>query len=466
MPDVLRLPRVVVLVFALVAAFPLALAAQQKDSAAVRDSVRRDSIARADSLRADSVMRRELARIKAEPRALQPAHDSLRALGSAQAEATGTGRASPRVSILAASIAGDMLADLSPRAAARGPGSRIRTRDIEGAIEAGYGERARGVVALTLTDDGSAQHLVASDAAVIVRAPFAATNVVVGRSALPFGQIAQLHRHELAFPDQPLPVRVLLGADGLRGTGVQLRTARTVSNARLTLDIAAADRFGARVDSLHPGEPPDQSIAGVAAGGRLGAAITAMQSRIDVGVSSITGKREQSIGCVYDATVGPVPCPEGVNAANTRLTVLGADARLAWGGDALVVSGEWMRMVVGATDLPVFSNNRFAAYYRGLNGTYDGGYVAARARATSWLGVGARGEWLQNPEVHGLNDGWAGGYLDFSPVPDAHVTASYQRRVPSSTALAMMTTAERDARDRIVLRGTVVIGRHPRTGRE
>lgn len=463
MPDVLRLPRVVVLMFTL-AVLPLTLAAQQKDSTAVRDSVRRDSIARADSLRADSVMRRELARIKAEPRALQPATDSLRPLTGA--EPISTARHSPRGSILAASIAGDMIADLSPSAAARPAGTRIRTRDIEGAIEAGYGERARGVVAVTITDDGSAQHLVATDAAVILRAPFAVTNLVVGHTALPFGQVAQLHRHELAFPDQPLPVRVLLGADGLRGTGIQLRTARTFSGAVLSLDLAAADRFGARVDSLHPGEPPDQSIAGVTAGGRLGAGFAAMRSRFDVGVSSITGKREQPIGCVYDATVGPVPCPEAVNAANTRLTVLGADARMTWGGDALVVSGEWMRMVVGATDLPVFSNNRFAAYYRGVSGTYDGGYVGARARATSWLGVGARGEWLQNPEVGGMNDAWAGGYLDFSPLPDAHVTASYQRRVPSSAALATMTTAERDARDRIVLRGTVVIGRHPRAGRE
>ena len=463
MPDALRLPRVVVLVFAFLAALPLTLAAQQKDSAAVRDSVRRDSIARADSLRADSVMRSELARIRAEPRAAQPEGDSLRVLDRARAEANGRGRASARTMVHAASIAGDMRADLSPRAAARTPGSRILLRDIEGAIEAGYGEKARAVVTLTLTDDGQAQHVFATDAAVTVRAPFA-SDFVVGRTALPFGQIAQLHRHELAFPDEPLPVRVLLGADGLRGTGVQLRTGRTYPRARFTLDLAAADRFGARTDSLHPGEPPDQSIAGIAAGGRVGAAVDAMRSRIDVGLSSISGKREQPIGCVYDATVGPVPCPEGVNAANTRLTVLGADARLAWGGDALVVSGEWMRMVVGATDLPVFSNDRFAAYYRGVSGTYDGGYVAARARVASWLGVGARAEWLQNPEVAGLNDGWAGGYLDLSPLAGAHVTASYQRRVPSSTALATMTTADRDARDRIVLRGTIVVGRHPRAG--
>jgi hypothetical protein len=116
--------------------------------------------------------------------------------------------------------------------------------------------------------------------------------------------------------------------------------------------------------------------------------------------------------------------------------------------------------------LPAFSNDRFAPFYRGLSGTYDGGFVVAHLRATERIGVGARGEWLQNPEVGGLNDAWAGGYVDIWPLDGARITASYQRRLPSSAALAAMSPVDREARDRIVLRGTVVIGRHPRPGRE
>ena len=464
MPDAPRPARILVLVLALAVALPGALAAQQQDSATVRDSIRRDSVARADSartdsVRADSIRRSELARIRAEPRArVDSAPVRIERLMVEAGDSLHT-----RPSITAASVAADMVADMSPQAPARAPGSaRMLLRDIEGSLGASYGHELRGVLTLSLKDDGTTQRLSAIDAAVLVGLPLGNTELLVGRSALPFGRVAQLHRHEMLFPDQPLPVRVLLGENGLRGTGLQLRGAKDVSRARLTLDVAAADRFGARVDSLHPAEAPDQSVAGVAAGGRLGMTTNAMRSHVEIGISSITGKREQPIGCVYEGSVGPVPCPEAINAANTRLTVFGADARLAWGAGAFVVDGEWLHMIVGATDLPAFSNAAFVPFYKGLTGTYNGGYVGARARVTSLIGAGARAEWLQNPEVSGLNDAWAGGYLDATPLPGARVALSYQRRIPSTTALATLTPAMRDARDRIVLRGTIVVGRHPR----
>ena len=155
-----------------------------------------------------------------------------------------------------------------------------------------------------------------------------------------------------------------------------------------------------------------------------------------------------------------------MNAANTRLTVVGVDGAAGWRDDALFLTAEWMRMIVGATDMPVFSNDAFAPFYRGLIGTYDGGYVSARARMNESIGIGARVEWLQNPEVEGLNDAWGGGYLEVSPVAGARLAVSYQRRLPSSTALAAMSPAAQLARDRIVVRGTIVIGRHPRVERE
>lgn len=440
------------LVGAIAVAAPHALFAQQPESSGARDS-----LTRVDSIRADSIRRSELARIRAEPRAPVVMNAEPAPVGDAPA---------PRVVLGGASVAAEMIADLSPQAAARNAGSRIRMRGVEGAADATYGERVRGLVAVTLTDDGSAQRFSVTDAALVVALPLsvADTRLVVGRAALPFGQIAQLHRHELLWPDQPLPIRVLLGADGLRGTGAQLRAVHSVGGARFSLDVAVADRFGARVDSLRSGEPADQSITGVAAGGRVGASFGMIGSRLDLGVSSISGKREQPIGCVYNSTVGPVPCPEGVNAANTRLTVLGADARAGWGGDGFVVSAEVMRMVVGATDLPVFSNNRFAAFYEGLRGTYDGGFVDANLAVRRGLRIGGRGEWLQNPLVDGLNDAWAGGYIGVAPYDVARVTLSYQRRLPSTVALAAMSAVERSARDRVVLRGTVVIGRHPLSG--
>lgn len=456
MPNVFTMIGRVAVAGALLVALPRVARAQQPDSAAARDSV-----LRADSLRADSVRQSELARIRGEVRApmgpLSPDTAVLRAAPQRM-----------QLSVDALSFAGDMIADLSPRAAARAQGSRIRLRDIEGSVNARYGPRLSGLLTLTLADDGAATRVVATDAAVAARLPvsIAEADLIIGLTAFPFGRAAQLHRHAQVLPDQPLPIRVLLGADGLRGTGIQLRSARTTGTTRLSLDLAIADRFGERVDSLHPAEPGDQSLAGVAAGGRVGASFHAARTQLELGVSSVSGKREQPVGCVYEGTVGPVPCPEGVNAANTRLTVFGADARAGWGmaGDRLVVSGEWLRMVVGATDLPVFTNSRFGPFYKGVIGTYDGGYVDARLRLMHGLAIGGRGEWMQNPEVRGLNDRWAGGYIDVLAIDGARLTASYQRRVPSAAALAAMTRAEQASRDRVVIRGTVSIGRHPSAG--
>ncbi len=463
MPNAPRRLCALVFLFAAAAALPRVVHAQQPDSAAAHDSAARADSIRADSVRADSIRRSELERIRAEPRArVDTTHATVYTLIVGD-----SGRARNEPSITAASVAADMIADLSPKQEARTARStRMLLRDIEGSLGGSFGRGLRGVLTVSLTDDGTTQRLATTDAAVMVGLPIGRTELLVGRTALPFGRSAQLHRHELPFADQPLPIRVLLGEDGLRGTGLQLRGARDFARARWTLDLAAADRFAVRVDSLHPAEAPDQSIAGIVAGGRLGLSTTLMRSRVEIGVSSLTGKREQPIGCVYDGSVGPVPCPNAINAANTRLTVFGADARVGWGSEAFVVDGEWLHMIVGATDLPVFSNAGYSPFYSGLTGTYDGGYVSGRVRITGAVGVGARAEWLQNPEVNGLNDGWAGGYVDVAPLPEARVALSYQRRIPSTTALATLTPAMRDARDRVVLRGTIVVGRHPRTGRD
>ena len=461
MPNVLTHSARLVAAGALAIAVPAIAGGQQPDSAAVRDSLVRDSVARVEAARADSVRRSELARIRGEPRAsagptvaaTSPVVDDREAIAK-------------ELRITGSAISGDMIADLSPRAAARDDGSRIRLRDVEGAIEATYGPRVTGLLTLTLTDDGSSRALTATDAAVIVRLPTTLTDadLIVGATAFPFGRSAQLHRHALVLPDQPLPVRVLLGAGGLRGTGIQLRTIRALGPTLLSVEVAVTDRFGARVDSLRPGEPVDQSLAGVAAGGRLGVQFGAIGSRFVLGASSISGKREQPIGCVYEGTVGPVPCPEAVNAANTRLTVLGVDASAAWADSIIVISGEWMRMVVGATDLPVFTNPRFAPFYSGVNGTYDGGYLDAGVRLPRGLAAGARTEWLQNPDVGGLNDAWFGGYLGIIPFTGTRLTACWQRRAPSARALLTMTPEDRAARDRVVVRGTVILGRHSRAG--
>src|SRR5690348_17452895 len=114
MPDVSRMMRVVaVTVLAIVATASLHA---QQDSATVRDSVMRADSIRADSVRADSIRRSELARIRAEPRAIDRSGAGVAATNTpSESGAMVVVPTAPHFGINAASVTADMIADLSPK---------------------------------------------------------------------------------------------------------------------------------------------------------------------------------------------------------------------------------------------------------------------------------------------------------------------------------------------------------------
>ena len=358
--------------------------------------------------------------------------------------------AAPRARLEAVTLIGDVVADFSPEAAARNTESRLALRDVVVGARGRVGERLTARVELRARGGREADVPAAYLEAPL---PFLGAIARVGRMPVGFGIDAARERYMLEFPDYPRIVEEFFGPSGARGTGIGASISRL---PWLPLGVAGAvtDRFGERVDSLVPPEPADQAIGGITASGRVTWGWNGSRlGRVGLGFSSITGKREQPIACVYEGTIGPVPCPFGINAANTRLTVLGGDAQLALG--VLDARVEFMRLVVGATDLPLFENDRFAPVYAGVSGTYDGGYAVLRGRVSRRFAIAGRGEWLQNPSVRGLDDGWAGGLLEWSPSAAARVYASWERRLASGTTRLFLAPDERDARDRIVLRAVM-----------
>lgn len=356
----------------------------------------------------------------------------------------------PRVRIEAVSLIGDMVADLSPEAAARRTRSRIALRDVVAGVRTSIGGRATARIELRARDGRDIDV-----PAAYVETPLGILGAVLraGRQPIAFGIDAARERYMLEFPDYPRIVEEFFGPNGARGTGVSAAIGR-LPWLPLGVSGAITDRAGERVDTLTPPEPLDQGVAGLTAMGRVGWDwTTGPVGRGGVGFSSLTGKREQPIVCVYQGTIGPVPCPFGVNAANTRLTVVGVDGRLTLG--RFDARAEVMRLIVGATDLPAFENGRFAPVYAGVAGNYDGGYAVLRARLLRGFAVAGRGEWLQNPAVRGFDDRWAGGLLEWSPSGATSVYASWEHRFASDSARLFLTSAEREARDRIVLRGVV-----------
>lgn len=423
------LPALVTLCF-----FALPLAAQQPDS-----------LSRADSIRADSIRQAELARIRGEVRARADTSESTPAAAPAR-QAMSPGGA------LALSVTGEALGDLSPQAAARAPGSRFRSGDLRLGLGAQPTPRVHADLSLTIRHESAPQISIAMVSADLIPDRL---SLRAGRQAVPFGIESPLHRLDLWFPDHPLPVRAFLAQRGLRSNGLLVAATQRLAGIPFVLRLGAFDRFGDRIDSLVTPEPGDQSLSGIAGFARLSVDWSYRGARFSLGASSISGKREQPIGCVYQATIGPVPCPNGINGANTRMSVFGGDAQITLA--ALALEGEWMRNVVGATDLPVFDRPGFAPYYAGMFGTYDGGYVQLRLNGPGIVRVGARVEGTQNPAVAGLNDGSAAGFVGVEPMPGGRVILSYERRLLSAAAKDQLSLDEREALDRIVLRGTIAL---------
>lgn len=383
------------------------------------------------------------------PRVLLPAALALLAPLPARAQESDS-LGAPRARLEAVTLVGDLVADFSPERAARRTDARLALRDVVVGARGRIGERIAARVELRARD---ARDLDVPSAYLEGPLPLLGAVVRVGRTPVAFGIDPARERYMLEFPEYPRIVEEFFGPSGARGTGAAARIARL---PWLPFGVAGAitDRVGERVDSLMPPEPHDQALGGLAASGRVSWDWAAsFLGRGALGFSSTTGKRQQPVVCVYEGTIGPVPCPFGINAANTRLTVLGGDAQVTVG--ILEARVEVMRLVVGATDLPAFSNDRFAPVYAGVSGTYDGGYAVVRARLTRRFAIVGRGERLQNPSVRGLDDGSAGALLEWSPSGAARVYASWERRLAGAATRPFLAPAERDARDRIVLRGVM-----------
>jgi hypothetical protein len=358
--------------------------------------------------------------------------------------------AASRARLESVTLVGDLVADFSPEAALRETDSRLALRDVVVGARGRVGDRLTARVDLRARD---ARDLDVPAAYLETPLPFLAAVARVGRMPVAFGIDAARERYMLEFPEYPRIVAEFFGPSGARGTGISASIGR-LPWLPLGVSGAITDRFGERVDSLIAPEPADQAIGGITASGRVTWGWNGARfGRGGLGFSSISGKHAQPVACVYEGTIGPVPCPFGINAANTRLTVLGGDAHIALRMfDARV---EFMRLVVGATDLPVFENDRFAPVYAGVSGTYDGAYAVVRGRLSSRFAIAGRGEWLQNPSVRGLDDGWAGGLLEWAPSAAARVYASWEHRLAGETTRAFLAPDERDARDRIVLRAVM-----------
>jgi hypothetical protein len=205
---------------------------------------------------------------------------------------------------------------------------------------------------------------------------------------MPVGQQNATHRHGLPTIEHSYVVQRLLGAAGLAGTG--LSVARLFGRHQEVI-LTAVDHFGERRDDLVAAEPANQKLA------NLGYAIRlrnywnfSVANRLELSASAATGRREQPLAFSVGA----------VNAAVARQSVLAVDvsyrreAARSW-----VVQAELMKQLNGGNvKLPAGTR---AEDYAGPTRDFSGAYLYAGYRLSRRHLLGARWDWVQDPEADG-----------------------------------------------------------------
>ncbi|HEY0997818.1 MAG TPA: hypothetical protein VGD77_17645 [Gemmatimonadaceae bacterium] len=397
-------------------------AAQQPDSAA-RSRQRADSIAKAV---ADSIaLMKELGAAVAPPQAATPA------------PATGQpGPSNPRL-LPDVSAVGDLVGDLSPKGSTQEDATRFGVREVELAVQAVVDPYFRGDVFLGISD---AEGLSIEQAYLTTTSLPYQLEARLGRFLMPFGKQNLTHRHDLHTIEYPWVIQRLLGPEGLKGTGVQGSRVFSPFGFYQELQVTAVDRLGERVDSLAPSEAANHSLGGLGYSARLRNYVDLSQaSNVELSFSAMTGKREQPLALSFRPGSGDFD----VNAVNARQSTVAADFTFRWRPlqeglyKSFILQSEVMRQVnerdpgIPGNALPC----PVGGCYAGPGRDYTGAYVFARWQTSRRAFIGARGDWLQDPEAGG--DALRAGslYLEFFPSEFSKLVAGYEAFKPAGTAV-------------------------------
>lgn len=413
-------------------------------SAQVRPVSPRDSAARADSIaRADS-----LALVR-ELEALQRAGSDT----SSTTPATGSqGTSNPRL-LPDISVVGDFIADLSPEGSTQEDGSRLGVREVELAFQAAVDPYFRGDVFIGFNDVegvGVEQAFLTTSSL-----PFG-LELKMGRFLMPVGKQNMTHRHDLHTVEYPYIIKRFLGEEGLKGTGLGLSKIFAPLGFYQELQMTAVDRFGERPEDLQTDEPINKSLGGLTFSTRLRNYWDLSQSaNFELAGFAITGNHEEAFA------EEPI---DGINAIPVRRTVSGVDLTFRWRPldralyKSFILQAEFMNehrsSVARALRIPCTDACAPApppALVSVSARTHSGAYVFSRYQVTRRAFLGARFDYLKDPEYGGDRTKSASAYLQFFPSEFSKLMAAYERFMPP---------AGNERLNRILLQATFALGPH------
>lgn len=411
--------RKLVIAVALLASAAAQISAQQRDTLRARN----DSIAKA---REDSIaLVRELERM---------ARDTTPAR---QATGTQQGPTNPRL-LPDISAVGDFVGDLSPKGTTQEAGCRLCVREVELAFQAAVDPFFRGDAFLGISD---IEGIAIEQAFLTTTALPYSLEARLGRQLLPFGKINVTHRHDLHTVEYPWIIQKFFGPEGVKGTGVYLSKILAPFGFYQELILTANDRIG-EAGGLVTEQPSNKELGALGYSVRFRNYFDVSESaNFELSASALTGKREQP----FDFGVAPPAL--GVNAINTRQSVLAGDLMFRWRPlqqglyKSLIVQAEFMRQVNERVSDP---------NYLGPARDFNGAYGFARWQLTRRLYLGGRYDWLEDPELAGETFTAGSGYLEWFPSEFSKLMIGYERTMPTGLA----------ATNRILLQAAFALGPH------
>jgi hypothetical protein len=343
------------------------------------------------------------------------------------------------------SLVGDLVADLSPDGSTQEDGTRFTIREVELALQAAVDPTFRGDVFLGFSD---------AEGVHIEQAFLTATSLPwhlearLGRFLAPFGKQNTTHRHDLHTVDYSLAGQRLLGAEGLKGTGVYLARSAAPLGFFQELIVTATEGLGGLEHAHEEGEeelvleePLNKNLSGLAYSARLrNYWDISNAANIEISGSLLTGKAARH--AILNGEINAVPM---------RQTTLGADVTFRWRPPqqglykSFILQGEIMAQQN--------ENDNLSDIYPGKPELLDdamGYYVFGRYQISRRGFLGARFDSVDDNEFDGERTNAVSGYWQFYPSEFSKIVAKFERVSPKSF----------QAFNRFILQATFALGPH------
>ena len=274
---------------------------------------------------------------------------------------------------------------------------------------------------------------------------------------MPVGKENTTHRHDLHTIEYAHVTQRFFGEEGLKGTGVSLSKEFAPIGFYQELVVTAVDAFGGghghedeEEPEPEPDEPANKDIDGLGYSARFRNYWDLSQAaNIELSFSGVTGKRAQPL---TETIFPPVEVPRAINA---RQSVAGIDLTYRW---RPLQQGLFRSFLVRTEVMRQFNErdpdlgDLDAGYaYAGPTRDFDGAYVFARYQlARRWF-LGARADWLEDPEADGETLRAGSGYLQFYPSEFSKLVAGFEHLRPGGGE---------DRINRLILQATFALGPH------